>query len=57
MSIALPKKRNRRLVAVPAVLIAGAVWAATGHERHSLRSSNPAVADTIRKDTYKIYRV
>ena len=53
MSIALPKKRNRRLVAVPAVLIAGAVWAATGHERHLTAFNHPAVADTIRKDTTK----
>ncbi|WP_276479954.1 amidohydrolase family protein [Paraflavitalea pollutisoli] len=54
MRNALLKNRNRGLVVMPALLLAGAVWSATGNH-HAFYPVSPAKVrvDTVRKDTTK----
>jgi Tol biopolymer transport system component len=53
MSFSLLKNRNRGLMAVPAVLLAGAVLAATGNTPAITTWKREMPADTTRKDTVK----
>jgi Tol biopolymer transport system component len=53
MSISFLKNRNRGLIAVPAVLLAGAVLAAAGNNTAVTIGRNETPADTTRKDTVK----
>jgi hypothetical protein len=53
MSISFLKNRNRSLIAVPAVLLAGAVLAATGSNTAATTWRHKTPADTTRKDTVK----
>lgn len=53
MSIPFLRNRNRGLVAVPAVLLAGAVFAATGNNTTITTGRYEIPADTTRKDTVK----
>ena len=53
MSLSFLKNRNRGLIAVPAVLLAGAVLATTGNSPAITTWRHEAPADTTRKDTVK----
>ncbi len=53
MSIPFLRNRNRGLIAVPAVLLAGAVFAATGNNATITTGRYEIPADTTRKDTVK----
>ncbi|WP_315818299.1 hypothetical protein [Paraflavitalea speifideaquila] len=53
MSFSLSKNRNRGILAVPAVLLAGVVWAATGNNAANTTWKRETLSDTTRKDTVK----
>lgn len=53
MSFSLLKNRNRGLIVLPAVLLAGAVLAATGKSSTITTWNHEIPADTTRKDTVK----
>lgn len=53
MSFSFLKNRNRGLLAVPAVLLIGTVWAAAENHPGLVSGTNEMPADTTRKDTVK----
>lgn len=53
MRKSLLKNRNRGVIVVPAILLAGAVWAATGNYHYLPAPAATPPVDTVRKDTTK----